>query len=93
MFNLIPEEKQTHIVVSWHQQDSKHMGWIREAMSDSAHLELLINQCVIAESEDTCFNPDFWESIPRDLQDAALNAMRHSLFRGPLKEYPLVIRF
>ena len=91
-FNLIPEENQTHIVVSWHQKDSKYTAWVRESMSNRARLELFINQCVIAESEDTCFNPDLWDSIPRTVQNAALNAMLPGLFRGPLEEYPLVIR-
>jgi hypothetical protein len=92
MFNLIPEENQTHIVVSWHQKDSKHTDWIRESMSDMARLELFINQCAIAESEDTCLNPDLWDNTPRDVQNDALNAIRSYLFRGLLDECPLVIK-
>lgn len=92
VFNLVPEENQTHIIISWHEQDSKHTVWIREAIADRASLEGLINECAIAESEDTCFSPDLWESIPEVVQNQVKHAMRKSEFRGSLKELPVVIK-
>jgi hypothetical protein len=92
MFNLIPEENHSHIIVSWHKQDSKHTAWIKESMAVKASLERFINECAIVESEDTCLNPDLWKSTPHEVQAHALHAMRKSEFRGPLIDCPLVIK-
>jgi hypothetical protein len=91
-FNLIPRENHTHIIVSWHEKDSKHTPWIIESMGDKSLLELFINRCAIVESEDTCFNPDLWENTYPDVKIQALNAMRPDMFRGPIDKCPLVIR-
>lgn len=91
-FNLVPEHNQTHIIISWLKQDSKPTAWIRESVADAASLERLINECAIAESEDTCFSPNLWENTPHDVQLDVLNAMRKVEFRGPLEKYPLVVK-
>ncbi len=91
-FNLIPGENHTHLIVSWHEKDSKHTPWIIESMDDESRLELFINQCAIVESEDTCFNPDLWENTSPEARNQALNAMRPLVWRGPIEKCPLVIR-
>lgn len=90
MFSLVPEENQTHVVVSWHRQDSKHTLWIKESMV--RNLERFINECAIAESEDTCLNPNLWEKTSPDIQKDVQHAIRHNDFRGPLRDCPIVIR-
>lgn len=67
-FSVIPNDNSTHVVVSWFKTHSKLAYWFKEALADKRELELLINQCVFGESEDTCLSPSLWTSLSTEEQ-------------------------
>ena len=91
-FSLIPQLAETHVVLCWHRQHTKLVEPLEAKLHDADYLEEFINECALVESEDTCFNPDLWESASEAERLAVLNAMRHRLFRGPLDKIPRLIR-
>lgn len=91
-FNLIPSDKETHVVASWFREDSRHCVWVNELLETETGLVKFINLGAVAQSEDTCFSPVLWNSISTGLKKRALKAMEHDLWRGKLDEIPLVVR-
>lgn len=62
-FSVVPNSKSTHVVVTWLNEHSDLSSWFREALNSDKELELLINQCVFGESEDTCISPTIWSKL------------------------------
>ena len=91
-FSLVPTMTETHVVASWLKEHQETAAWIANGLSRAEELEKTLNVLAVAESEDTCFNPSLWESLPEETRDLALEAMRSSTFRGPLQRLPLVVK-
>ena len=91
-FSLIPQKNETHVVICWHSQHQESTKSLKERLNSGNELEMFINECAIAESEDTCINPNIWESATEQEQNEALHAMRHQHFRGELENIPKLIR-
>ena len=91
-FSLIPQKNETHVVICWHSQHQESTKSLKERLNSGNELEMFINECAIAESEDTCINPSMWESATEQEQNEALHAMRHQHFRGELENIPKLIR-
>ena len=91
-FSLIPQSTETHIVLCWHYHHTHLVQALEARIHENDSLEVFINDCAFAESEDTCINPDLWEKTPEKERLIALNSMRHQEFRGPLKDKPRILR-
>jgi len=89
---LIPQKNETHVVICWHSQHRDLTKHLTEKLNCEDELEIFINECAIAESEDTCINPDIWESATEQEQNEVLHAMRHQYFRGELENIPRLIK-
>jgi hypothetical protein len=90
-FNLIPSNKETHVISSWFIEDAKYCKWVHELLGSENGVEKYINLGAIAQSEDTCFSPSLWNSTSIGLKNRAFYAMEHDLWRGKLEEIPIVI--
>ena len=91
-FSLIPTTTETHVVLCWHSQHTESVRHLEARLHSDDSLEAFLNECAFAESEDTCVNPDLWESAPEEERLQVLDAMRHEGFRGPLARVPRLIR-
>jgi len=74
-FNIIPEQNQTHIVASWLPEHDSACSWVSDAFQSERYLELLVNRFAFCESEETCVNPSFWESLPEETRVRALTGL------------------
>ncbi len=91
-FNIVPNENGTHIVASWLPEHDSSCAWVQEAFQSKDGLEMLVNRLAFGESEETCVNPPFWDSLPSELKDAALETLRHShVSFEPLKPVPTLL--
>ncbi len=89
-FTISPGDSVTHIVVSWLAEHDEDAAWIENKMQSTSGLEELINLC-IAESEDCCFNIDFWDSLPNETRATVMRNLRHNSFRGSIQELPHIV--
>jgi len=92
VLSIVPSEGHTDIVCSWLDYSNDDAKWIEEQMGSTNGLERIVNLLGIAESEDVCFNPDFWDSQSEELKRLISFNMRHDAFRGPTTHLPLVVR-
>jgi len=91
-FSLVPTPVETHVIACWLNEHAEQASWIAQGLSTETELERTINLLAVSESEDTCFNPKLWNALPGKTKEEALEAMRHSLYRKPLADIPIVIR-
>jgi len=91
-FNLVPEKSRTHIIVSWLQEHTDLTAWVHQYLVSNGKLEEFVNMAAFGESEDTCLNPDLWETASENLKREVQYAMQHNDFRGPLERTPILIK-
>jgi len=91
-FNVIPSTKKTEVILVWLNEFNELINWIKNYDSSNRKIESLINHCAFSESEDTCINVRLWEETPSSKQNEILNAMGHSLYRGPLESGPNLVQ-
>jgi hypothetical protein len=91
-FNLVPSPASTHVVSSWLPNCHSHCGWIMSEVSSPDGLELFINRCAFAESEDTCIRPSLWESMPEAARRTVEMVVMPEHVRGQLPEVPRIVR-
>ena len=91
-FNLGPGKRLTHMITSWPSNFDDFCDWIIPEISMKKGLELYINRCAFAESEDTCVRPSLWESLSRKDRRNAEVAMAPNHVRGPLDSVPRIAR-
>jgi hypothetical protein len=89
-FTISPVNTVTHIVVSWLAEHDKDADWIENKMQSTSGIEELINLC-IAESEDCCFNIDFWDRLPNETRVNVMRNLRHNSFRGSIQDFPHIV--
>jgi hypothetical protein len=91
-FSLVPGTTVTHAVLGWHKDDdSLVFGLLPEWSAPSNRAELL-NRFAFYESEDTCVNPDLWESAAPEMKQKVLEAMRHDTYRDADADVPKLIQ-
>lgn len=91
-FNLVPGESVTHVITSWFPNSDAFCDWINDEIGAREGLELYINRCAFAESEDTCVRPSLWESLSeKDRKDTEI-AMASYHVRGSLDSIPRIVR-
>ncbi len=90
-FNIVPSSFDTLVVASVRSKHAELAQWIAEDLADDMALETLIHRCAFAESEDTCVDPDLWESLSEEKQEAVRHAMEHELHRGPIHGMPRIV--
>jgi hypothetical protein len=90
-FNLVPSKTTTHVITSWLPNSDCYCDWVRQETSSKEGLELFINRCAFAESEDTCIRPSLWHSLPEGLRRNVEIAMTPEHTRGQLKAIPRVV--
>ncbi|WP_345856026.1 hypothetical protein [Shewanella algae] len=57
-FNVIPDDDQTYIIISWDIKYDKHSTWIRKEFNRAP--EFILNDFVFYRSEDVCISPKLW---------------------------------
>ena len=90
-FNIVPSSSETLVIASVRSNHAELAHWIAKDLADDMALEALIHRCAFAESEDTCVNPDLWESLSQEKQAAVRHAMEHELQRGPIHGMPRIV--
>lgn len=90
-FNIVPSSFDTLVIASVRSKHAELAQWIAEDLADDMALETLIHRCAFAESEDTCVNPDLWELLSEEKQEAVRHAMEHELHRGPIHGMPRIV--
>lgn len=91
-FNLVPSSTSTHVITSWLPNCVTHCGWIMDETSSRDGLEMFINRCAFAESEDTCIRPSVWESMTEHTRRSVEIAVMPEHVRGQLSEIPRIVR-
>jgi hypothetical protein len=91
-FNLVPSAASTHVVSSWLPNCDSHCNWIMSEVSSPDGLELFINRCAFAESEDTCIRPSLWESMTEVARRTVEMVVMPEHVRGQLPEVPRIVR-
>ena len=91
-FNIVPNEKTTHVVVSWLPEHDEYSQWLDDALNDKMELELLINQFPFGESEDTCISPSLWEQVSSDNQQLICAAIGYSRLYEQAATLPHVVK-
>lgn len=91
-FNLVPGKSATHVVASWLPNSNEYCNWINEEIRTKEGLELFINRCAFAESEDTCLRPSLWESLSASEKKTAELAMVSIHNRSPLASMPKIVK-
>ncbi|MDH3514869.1 MAG: hypothetical protein OEM83_08375 [Gammaproteobacteria bacterium] len=91
-FNLVPGKSATHVVASWLPNSNEYCDWINDEVRTKEGLELFINRCAFAESEDTCLRPSLWESLSESEKKTAELAMVPAHNRGPLASMPRIVK-
>lgn len=91
-FSIIPNYEYTDVICSWMNYSHEDSIWIQEEMNSSEGLERVINLFGISESEDLCFNMDFWDSLTEENKNIVASEMVHSMHKGPTINMPSIIK-
>lgn len=65
-FNVMPDDNETIIVISWDSKYDIHSSWLRKEFK--SNFEKLLNDFIFYRSEDICISPKLWENNAR-MQD------------------------
>lgn len=89
-FTIAPVNGVTHIVVSWLIEHNDDACWIENKMHSICGLEEIINLCIF-ESEDCCFNIDFWDGLSHETRSTVMSNLRPDSHRGSIQELPHIV--
>jgi hypothetical protein len=80
------------VILAWHMVNDSLVSDLLPAWRDPARRTELLNQFAFYESEDTCVDPELWETASPESKTPVLEAMRHEVFRSPEAKVPTLIQ-
>jgi len=90
-FYLVPQENETFLILSYFEEHSLLANKELGVLNDNNSFSYFLNKLIFSDCEDSCYGPNFWESLSKEEQKQICLSIRHPNHREFDFEFPRFI--